>query len=231
VPLHTGAAAGALAETHVADGIATGAGVFLGGGYGEDTPAGVGLIAHELLHSGRRAARFVAPASSDTGSEEQAAEWVERAAARVARARLAQPPPVPAQPAVPEALPAAPPASAPAGATAAPGASPIPGATPPRNVWGALPAPWEPLPAAPPLVSPPVAAALPPQRSGVAADDVQRADLQRSLAAQQAAAAVGPATPATIAPAAPEADIDALAHEVYARIRRRLAAERRRGAT
>lgn len=240
VPLHTGAASAQTVDAHRAAAIATRAGVFMGAGHGEDTAAGLALLAHELYHVSRRPGRFVPPAvvAEPDIQEERSAERMERHVALLARAQSPDAPPSPAF--VPasraERQGGTPVAGQPSpSAGGAPAVRPAASAEPaPHPIWGRLPAPGQPLQAAP---QPMPAAALPeapppvPRAPDPLAGDVQRADLQRSLAAQQAATAFADsASVPTAAPAALEADIDALAQQVYARLRRRLEAERRRGA-
>ncbi|HEX5441949.1 MAG TPA: hypothetical protein VFW76_13755, partial [Ktedonobacterales bacterium] len=107
-----------------------------------------------------------------------------------------------------------------------------------RTVWGNLPAPWEPLPdwmAAPaePSASAPQPApqAHPRPASSASArapaantPSTQRAERGRSLPTE--AEESSPAHTREIA--APEPDLDQLAQQVHAILKRRLAAERRR---
>jgi Domain of unknown function (DUF4157) len=106
-----------------------------------------------------------------------------------------------------------------------------------REQWGNLPAPWEPLPAwltsAPPAVQsggphgvPSAAAAGAPMTD---APVFQRASQSRPLDAETPPTSA-PATsaPTRVAPT-PDPDLDALARQVHAILRRRLTAERRRG--
>ncbi|RAQ97520.1 eCIS core domain-containing protein [Thermogemmatispora tikiterensis] len=126
-----------------------------------------------------------------------------------------------------------------------------------RGIWGKLPAPWEPLPAwltapasssglpaseiasgaslssaplapSPPAITPgqplPVSAngsTLPGEQSGS-----RRAGVERNLATP--VSDEGQAPPATSEVRAPEADLDALARQVYTLLKRRLSAEQRR---
>ena len=117
-----------------------------------------------------------------------------------------------------------------------------------RSIWGDLPAPWEPLPdwlteasdaadsaessppfqSAPSMPSMPSTPSTPSTQSAPSAaasapiPGVQRADRGRALPAAE-----GEAAPAHEG-AAPEPDLDALAQQVHAILKRRLAAERRR---
>ena len=116
-----------------------------------------------------------------------------------------------------------------------------------RDVWSGLPAPWEPLPdwlaaspvdvAAPArhgdapritMPTPPAApvASLPSSAPPGAHLAAQGRDLGGE--AEEAAASVSPPLPPPADEHAPEPDLDALARQVHAILRRRLAAERRR---
>ena len=101
--------------------------------------------------------------------------------------------------------------------------------------WGGLPAPWEPLPdfmtRARTATTPPPAVSPSPSANDVAGAGASRASVrlaERGLgsAGEEPAHAEPPASPD--GDGAP--DIDVLARQVYAVLRRRLAAERRRGA-
>jgi hypothetical protein len=168
------------------------------------------------------AARIGAPGPipdvSTVAPEEQLAREVERAVLPLARARRVAPgrqmesvaaPPVAQEP------------------------------TPPRETqrpraddrWGGLPAPWEPMPAW--LVSPPPAGpppgrlggggSTPPPGNGVMRAESGRPAAEAAVAAQPAA----PAAPGTQQTPAPP-DLDALAQQVFAIVKQRLAAERQR---
>jgi hypothetical protein len=102
--------------------------------------------------------------------------------------------------------------------------------------WGGLPAPWEPLPefmthARPSVTTPPSAAPPTPSRHDVSAGadassaSVRLAERGLGSAGEEPAHAEPPSPDGDGAP-----DIDVLARQVYAVLRRRLAAERRRGA-
>ncbi len=121
----------------------------------------------------------------------------------------------------------------------APARRTVPSATAPgaaASPWGVLPAPWEPLPASlvggaadqPAAITPPVIAAPSPPlpiASAAPAPEVHLAEQGRGTAGEEPAHADAPGHSG---PAAP--DIDALARQVYSVLKRRLAAERRRGA-
>jgi hypothetical protein len=124
---------------------------------------------------------------------------------------------------------------APARRTVPSAAASAPGA--PASPWGVLPAPWEPLPASlvrggpadqPAATTPPVVAASSPPlpiASSTPAPEVHLAEQGRGSAGEEPAHADAPGHGG---PAAP--DIDALARQVYSVLKRRLAAEQRRGA-
>ena len=115
-----------------------------------------------------------------------------------------------------------------------------------RHIWGDLPAPWEPLPdwlteasdAADSAESPPAFQSAPaapvtppavsaPGRAPSAAASAPTPGVQRAERGRALPAAESEAAPAHEG-AAPEPDLDALAQQVHAILKRRLAAERRR---
>jgi hypothetical protein len=243
VHLSRGQDAGRLTSAYRADAVTIGDDVALAPGRGDETAEGLGLLAHELTHVARRrdptAIPPIArpseqrpgfrPASPGSATDEEAlARTVEAQTVRAARMRFA--PPI-ASGSVGSA--AARPVDKPDGAQAASPVEDAP-AGPDRGRWGNLPAPWEPLPdwlapsrsvEAPPLpvvtVAPaPPAFTTPPQPG---APVVHAAETARTLPAPQQRE-----TPAQEQAPAPAPDIDALARQVYAVLKRRLAAERRR---
>jgi hypothetical protein len=243
VRLSRGQDAGRLTSAYRADAVTIGDDVALAPGRGDDTAEDLGLLAHELTHVARRrdptAIPPIArpserrpgfrPASPGPAMDEEAlARTVEAQTVRAARMRFA--PPI-ASGSVGSA--AARPVDKPDGAQAASPVEDAP-AGPDRGRWGNLPAPWEPLPdwlapsrsvEAPPLpvvtVAPaPPAFTTPPQPG---APVVHAAETARTLPAPQQRE-----TPAQEQAPAPAPDIDALARQVYAVLKRRLAAERRR---
>ncbi len=131
-------------------------------------------------------------------------------------------------------------ASVPAGD--APGPAAASADTPRMAAWNGLPAPWEPLPnwldtSAPPAYSAPSAYTAPPlpapspTASGVAAQGATAPAVQfaeHGRAVDEAAPTGAAALPEQHAAKFPEPDLDALARQVYAVLRRRLAAEGRR---
>ncbi len=171
VPIHRGVQASRIADAHGADAVTAGGEVFVAAGFAEETPEGLGLLAHELTHVARnRQARFVPPiaatpstpprrnvvAPRDDGDEESVALGVERRvraeANAVQRARqidplvdIASAPGTSAFATTRSAL------YRPAVATPVQSAT---FATEPRqevtgaanDEWGGLPTPWEPMP-------------------------------------------------------------------------------------
>jgi hypothetical protein len=243
VHLSRGQDAGRLTSAYRADAVTIGDDVALAPGRGDETAEGLGLLAHELTHVARRrdptAIPPIArpseqrpgfrPASPGSATDEEAlARTVEAQTVRAARMRFA--PPI-ASGSVGSA--AARPVDKPDGAQAASPVEDAP-AAPDRGRWGNLPAPWEPLPdwlapsrsvEAPPLpvvtVAPaPPAFTTPPQPG---APVVHAAETARTLPAPRQRE-----TPSQEQTPTPAPDIDALARQVYAVLKRRLAAERRR---
>jgi len=243
VRLSRGQDAGRLTSAYRADAVTIGDDVALAPGRGDETAEGLGLLAHELTHVARRrdptAIPPIArpseqrpgfrPASPGSATDEEAlARTVEAQTVRAARMRFA--PPI-ASGSVGSA--AARPVDKPDGAQAASPVEDAP-AGPDRGRWGNLPAPWEPLPdwlapsrsvEAPPLpvvtVAPaPPAFTTPPQPG---APMVYAAETTRTLPAPRQRE-----TPLQEQTPTPTPDIDALARQVYAVLKRRLAAERRR---
>jgi hypothetical protein len=243
VRLSRGQDAGRLTSAYRADAVTFGDDVALAPGRGDETAEGLGLLAHELTHVARRrdptAIPPIArpaeqrsgfrPASPGPATDEEAlARIVEAQTVQAARMRFA-PPVFPARAEVPVAQPFDKQESA----RTAPPVEDAP-AAPDRGRWGNLPAPWEPLPdwlapsrsvEAPPLpvvtVAPaPPAFTTPPQPG---APVVHAAETARTLPAPRQRE-----TPSQEQTPTPAPDIDALARQVYAVLKRRLAAERRR---
>ena len=236
VPTYRGAAAQLAAASYQAAALALDGSIVLADDAETTTPRGLALLAHELTHIARqRQPRFVPPAlrrdqrEQPEGSEEQLAEAVERqvaALARVggeARSSLLGTP-------TSDALPAAPGAAwaAPFGHTSvepAGNASPV-AAPPDKALWGGLPAPWEPLPSSLAATREPAAPAASAQRAGPSDEAVPRlAGLARATPPPPPVASHTSApTPAR----STDPDLDTLARQVYAALKQRLAAERRR---
>ncbi len=69
VPIHRGVQASRIADSHHADAVTTGGEVFVAAGFSEETPEGLGLLAHELTHVARnRQPRFVPPIAATSSS-------------------------------------------------------------------------------------------------------------------------------------------------------------------
>ncbi len=224
VRIHSDAPAQQLAQAYRADAIAIGTDIALAAGVAGDSPAAQGLLAHELAHVARsQRPRFVPPiarAAPAPADEEQLAELVEAQVGAI----VAQP------------------TTAPDGWVAATASSPAhkpsPGQAAPERLrdrasWHGLPAPWEPLPAA---IALPLAGTLP--ASTPAGDTAVSAVTMSSTAAEPPVAraaqdrpalrAKSQAPPPAAAPSQAEPDLDALARQIYALLKQRLAAERRR---
>ncbi len=239
-----GPEAGRVAAAYRADAVTTGDDVALAPGRGDETAEGLGLLAHELTHVARRRDPVsvppilrppeqrpgLRPAPPGSATDEEAlARTVEAQTIQAARMRFA-PPVLPASTGA---------------ATAPPVRMPEPVRTiapvedapvaPDRARWGNLPAPWEPLPdwlapsrpttETPPLpvvtVAPaPPALTTPPQPG---APVIQTAETARTLPTVRQTETTTP-----VQEQAPAPDLDELARQVYAVLKRRLAAERRR---
>ena len=247
VRVYRGPVADRAASAQNADALTDGSAIALGGGHATDTPETMGLLAHELTHvARRRSPRFVPPISQPPhqqqranggtsapvaqgsqsavtpADEETQATQVEARVTRAARGTAA---PLRAmQPTLPveseaEALPARETPMRPSA----------------RPVWGNLPAPWEPLPdwmatpaessiGGPQPASQPQSSSAPARTPSSNTRGTQRAERGRSLPAE-----VEESSPAHAREiAAPEPDLDQLAQQVHAILKRRLAAERRR---
>jgi uncharacterized protein DUF4157 len=250
IPIYRGTAAERLTAAQNADALTDGSAIALGAGYAADAPETLGLLAHELTHiAQRRRPRFVPPviqhqaAAATTAvspaDEETQAKWAEARVADAARVLRETPWPTSADPVT----------------RAASLAASVPQSEGQRSQspspWGHLPAPWEPLPAwvaapaegassasasATPSLpasngtsnSTPLAPQISSAPQGLAsstAPGTQRAERGRSLPSVESEASV-------VATAheggTPEPDLDILAQQVHAILKRRLAAERRR---
>jgi hypothetical protein len=247
VRVYRGPVAERVTSAQNADALTDGGAVVLGAGHTTDTPETLGLLAHELTHvARRRSPRFVPPIAqtprqshranvgisapvsqtvqlaASSADEETQAIQVEARVTRAARGTTA--PPHAMQPALPveseaEALPA----------------RETPMRPDMRPVWGNLPAPWEPLPdwmatpaessiGGPQPASQPQSSSAPARTPSSNTPGTQRAERGRSLPAE-----VEESSPTHAREiAAPEPDLDQLAQQVHAILKRRLAAERRR---
>ncbi|HET8905628.1 MAG TPA: DUF4157 domain-containing protein, partial [Ktedonobacterales bacterium] len=249
-PIYRGTSAERLTAAQNADALTDGSSIALGVGHATDAPETVGLLAHELTHiAQRRRPRFVPPvvqhqAAAATpaispADEETQATWVESRATAAARALNA-----------PQQSPMADPVTL-AESVAASAPEPEGRRSQSRSPWGDLPAPWEPLPAwvatpaeAAPSASASVAPSLPSANGtsnstshasqtasaphGLASSNApgtQRADRGRTLPSVEAETS---AAATAHEGGAPEPDLDVLAQQVHAILKRRLAAERRR---
>ncbi|GIW01876.1 MAG: hypothetical protein KatS3mg058_3279 [Roseiflexus sp.] len=239
-----GPEAARVAAAYRADAVTLGDDVALAPARGDETAEGLGLLAHELTHVARRRDStaippIVRPPEQRPGlrpappgpstDEEALARTVEAQMTQAARMRFA-PPVMPAH----TGASTAPPVQASEQVHPAPSSADAPDA-PERARWGNLPAPWEPLPdwlapprpavEAPPLpvvtVAPAPPALTAPQQAG--APIVRTAETTRALPAIRRAETTAPAQEASPAP-----DLDELARQVYAVLKRRLAVERRR---
>jgi hypothetical protein len=247
VRIYRGAEGARMTEAFRAEGLSHGDAIALGpGNEDESRPETLGLLAHELTHAAQQQdARFVPPivASADravapAASAEQVARAAERQAVGAAR-RFIAPVSAGAQMRIP-------------GPTAASAAPSIPGtnnlfgdvrspqATPDRTHWGDLPAPWEPLPdwiggpapepgmansgSLPSVPNPGLPAATVTANTAVpAVPATYLAEIDRAIPEGEAVA-----PPEQQQQAAPAADLDAMARQVYGLLKQRLAAERRR---
>ncbi|HEU4325256.1 MAG TPA: DUF4157 domain-containing protein [Roseiflexaceae bacterium] len=256
VRIYQGALANQVAAEFNADAVTVGEDVFLAAGNEDVSPSSLGVLAHELTHVARqREAHFVPPTAADqadtTPGEEQLAESVEANVLQRARSieqQQAQLPPGSApllesdsQWGDNEAA-----RSSWAGTPFQPSAPRQP-APEDRSAWGNLPAPWEPLPdwmntpaqeagsqgvqsfGLESVFSTTPPAALSTSMSGLnggAQPSVQLAEVGRSVESNttEPAASGGGEEQGK----APEPDLDALARQVYALLKQRLAAERRR---
>ncbi len=247
VRVYRGPVAERAASAQYADALTDSDAIALGGGHATDTPETLGLLAHELTHvAQRRSPRFVPPVAqspyqqhmvyaetsapkpqerqpaASPADEEAQALQVE---ARVTRAvRAAVTPPHLTQPTLSV-----------ESANLTPPARETPSRPDTRPVWGNLPAPWEPLPdwmaaptgssvGAPQPASQPQSSSATSRTPSADTPGTQRAERGRSLPAD----IEEPSRTHMQETAAPEPDLDLLAQQVHAILKRRLAAERRR---
>ena len=226
-----------------ADAITTPGAIALGSAYDGETPRGLGLLAHELTHIVRQEApRFIPPVArtlrggpAADADEEATATRVEALVVGVAAGRRDD-----HRVASGERSPTSPPRTE---DTTRAGA--VEQEAPSFDGWGGLPAPWEPLPAwMPPsgssvpatrdanprpaaAVSAPESFTTPASNAPAAPAPIQRADAARVLADEPASAASAP-LPREEPPKPVPPDLDALARQVYAVLKRRLEVEVRR---
>jgi hypothetical protein len=241
VRIYRGPLAERVTATQNADALTDGGAIALGAGHATDTPETLGLLAHELTHvAQRRAPRFVPPIAQapqlqsqpamSPADEESQAGWVEERVTNIARTRSAAPIAAPQSPVAEQ---------------SAPGGQPAPERYQrdnTRDIWGNLPAPWEPLPewltnpagTPPPMSSsapaPQSAQQQPSQPAPAPAPSADIPGTQRAERGRSLPDAEGEMRHAATAHEGdmPEPDLDALAQQVHAILKRRLAAERRR---
>lgn len=232
VPVYRNETAQKASESVNADAVTIGGAVFMGANAKDDSPEALGLAAHELTHVARQASpRFVPPVAmpradsnaqqvavfAPPSDEEGLALNVESRVRRAARAQQTADESV----------------DVPTFPKQADEDEPGAGHTASAQLWSGVPAPWEPLPdwlAA----SPAAGAAALTIGFGPASAPVEHADgplMHRAAAGrdvEESTAEAGATPPAAPPHGAPAPDLDALSYRVYAILKRRLAAERRR---
>ncbi|HLX57977.1 MAG TPA: DUF4157 domain-containing protein, partial [Ktedonobacteraceae bacterium] len=246
-PIYRDTLAEQITGDYRADAIATGGHVEVASAHPENTPETLGLLAHEFAHVARqRDPRFIPPIArtqpgqSSVMGEEALARRVESRVKRTAQARVDRLEPLASEPVHgSEALP-----------TGEMRSMSAPHSRDERENWGGLPAPWEPLPdwfvAQPPAAENGVSyvtSMSQPDRlmggtqggeraatlagSSIGTSDVlsQRAGIERGSDEEETQA---PSQLSTDTLQAPEPDLDALAQQVYTRLKRRLGVEYRR---
>jgi len=232
-----------------ADAFSVGETVGIAPAYAEETPEGLGLLAHELTHVVRQQRpRFIPPVvrpavatpdpqpDQETSDEEEMAIHVEQRVRRLARAASTSDAPLEGVPREPEQ------------ATV----SKLNEERAERGIWGDLPAPWEPLPAwlvqkLPPASSQPSTAlaagqtpAVPPigslnseasaTHAGGTEAPIMRAGRERSISDEpESESDTEQSSQEAERQLEPEPDLDALAQQVYGLLKRRLGVEQRRG--
>jgi Domain of unknown function (DUF4157) len=248
--VHRGPLADAIALSKDADAVTIGRDVFMADGHADGEPETLGLLAHELTHVARfLEPRFVPPVARNTNSfqapasnpEERLAMDVESRVINEAQARLDSGSSL--ESGVGEI--SGPPSSFfDTNNTVQDG---VPDSRAERfapDPWNGLPAPWEPMPAAsdtrsssgtatpaPNFSTPSFSAPSFTAPSAFSSSDAGGAVAQTAERSRDAdAGSGGPHTDhAPDAKGAPKQDMDALARQVYAILKRKLDAERRRG--
>lgn len=249
----------ALAEQHTsqlhADALSTGETIEIAAEYSGNTPATLGLLAHELTHTARQQQlRFLPPVALQTFSpseqtitpermdEETLALKVEQQVLRQAT-RAASITNAPSLPSV---------SSSPGTSTTVPATD----RSSDRGIWGNLPAPWEPLPAwlaspsasidqqtqaqapmafAPSVFQTPMTTWQAPGTGSASSShapafsSVRLASEDRNIDENDVTAPSPQNTSGQAGAQEPEQDLDALAHQVYTLLKRRLGVEQRRG--
>lgn len=240
VPVYRDAQAEAATASEQADALSDGETIELAAEHSAQTPATLGLLAHELTHVLRRQnPRFLPPIvralpgpTWETRDEEALALQVERQTRRIARGDSEIPTTNTARPVKQ--------GESESEANVAP-------PDPARPIWGNLPAPWEPLPEwlatmpesagmiPPPLAELPIVSAPPAPMLATStnlsegAPAIQRAGLERSLEEPESENVGATGSHSQSEPArVPEPDLDAMAQQVYALLKRRLGVEQRR---
>jgi hypothetical protein len=245
--IHRGAHAEQVTSDQSADAVTVGTDIFLAPGYDDESPEALGVLAHELTHVARQhTPRFIPPLveqrHSQSDDEEALARTVEAHVADISRAtqKQADQPILAGTPAQPDDT----------NDSIEPLSPPTPSSSLPteRSFWGELPAPWEALPtwmtsastsrAEPAMGSNPssVSSGGTVAAQSAAAPAVQHAETGRSIetvvdagaSAEEHAGGMAEEEGAEGAEEAEEPDLDQLAQQVYAILKRRLAAERRR---
>ena len=236
--VHRGPVANALASSYKADAIAVGDDIAIADGHDEHTPEGLGLLAHELSHVARhREPRFVPPALDAAPPASASTGGIQRAAS-VPSAKAAS---APADDPTEEHIALSVESRVRRAAKHKQDTEEIQAPARPDPRWGGLPAPWEPLPEFGEHASAPTGSAAPRSVSRYASEShvadeshtVQRAEPGRQPSSHESEGSHGGAPSHGAhgdAQADAAANIDALARKVYDVLRRRLAAERRRGA-
>lgn len=255
VPVQRDIHAEHLVDAYQADAITIGDEVEVAAGHQDDTPETLGLLAHEFTHVARqREPRFIPPVVRSMHSAHSTSSLTSSVDEEVLALQVEGQVKWMAQQQVEQMVPFSDPAVSPLGPSAA--TSSGTDATSAGNTWGGLPAPWEPLPDW--LLSSPVDVeggapigvnSFQPQSppggteraseaygsgnrgtvsiAGTGDTGVQRAGTERSLNMEETQVATAQPPPDTAK--TPEPDLDALARQVYAHLKRRLEVERRRG--
>ena len=238
VRIYRGAEGARITEAFQAEGVSSGDAIALGPGHEDESrPQTLGLLAHELTHAARSGdTQFVPPIAegmvSPTAGEEQVARAAEQQALGAARRFVA---PVAAAASIRP--PDTPRAAASSDTNSLFGDVRSAQAEPDQIEWGDLPAPWEPLPdwiggrSQAPETGPsseavpvlPMPAAVPTSSMVPAVPATYLAEVDREISSGEAIPA-----PQQQQQAAPAADLDAMARQVYGMLKQRLAAERRR---
>ncbi len=236
IPIYRGEAPARFARAHTADAVMAAGAIFMAEQRDEDTPQAQGLLAHELFHALRtNTPRYIPPLLQDIPLPTD-----EEATARVVEAHIQQ-----LAMAIPEQTTEPPLASTSTSrilkVTSEPQAASLnqeqQRVSPPHDFLrrGHLPAPWEPWPTPTTSQAP---TSIPPQttsptKSSISVENLsqntqpvlQRAEQGRALPRLSPQSPTSQPSPLALPP---PLDLDALSEEVYAVLKRRLAAEYRR---